>query len=52
MKNCNIAILGATGAVGREMLNVLEEYDITEDGTLQTSTVAVSYTHLTLPTIA
>ena len=28
MKNCNIAILGATGAVGREMLNVLEEYDI------------------------
>ena len=28
MKNCNIAILGATGAVGREMLNVLEEYGI------------------------
>ncbi len=28
MKNCNIAILGATGAVGREMLNVLEEHDI------------------------
>ena len=28
MKSCNIAVLGATGAVGREMLKVLEEYDI------------------------
>ena len=28
MKKYNIAILGATGAVGREMLKVLEEYDI------------------------
>ncbi len=28
MKKFNIAILGATGAVGQEMLNVLEEYDI------------------------
>ena len=28
MKKFNIAILGATGAVGREMLKVLEEYDI------------------------
>jgi aspartate-semialdehyde dehydrogenase len=28
MKRYNIAILGATGAVGREMLKVLEEYDI------------------------
>ena len=28
MKECKIAVLGATGAVGREMLNVLEEYDI------------------------
>ena len=28
MKACNIAILGATGAVGQEMLKVLEEYDI------------------------
>ncbi len=28
MKKYNIAILGATGAVGQEMLNVLEEYDI------------------------
>ena len=27
MKQFNIAILGATGAVGREMLKVLEEYD-------------------------
>ena len=28
MKECKIAVLGATGAVGREMLKVLEEYDI------------------------
>jgi len=28
MKACNIAILGSTGAVGQEMLKVLEEYDI------------------------
>ena len=28
MKPCNIGILGATGAVGREMLKVLQEYDI------------------------
>ena len=28
MKECNVAILGATGAVGQEMLKVLEEYDI------------------------
>lgn len=28
MKKYNIAILGATGAVGQEMLKVLEEYDI------------------------
>ena len=28
MKKYNVAILGATGAVGREMLKVLEEYDI------------------------
>ena len=28
MKKCNVAILGATGAVGREMLKVLQEYDI------------------------
>ena len=28
MKEFNIAILGATGAVGREMLKVLEEYNI------------------------
>lgn len=28
MKECRIALLGATGAVGREMLKVLEEYDI------------------------
>ena len=28
MKSCNIAVLGTTGAVGREMLKVLEEYNI------------------------
>ncbi len=28
MKKCKIAVLGATGAVGREMIKVLEEYDI------------------------
>ncbi|MGI5976189.1 MAG: aspartate-semialdehyde dehydrogenase [Candidatus Limivicinus sp.] len=31
MKKYNIAVLGATGAVGREMLKVLEEYDIPVD---------------------
>ncbi len=28
MKECKVAVLGASGAVGREMLNILEEYDI------------------------
>ena len=28
MREYNIAVLGATGAVGREMLKILEEYDI------------------------
>ena len=28
MKQCNVGILGATGAVGREMLKVLQEYEI------------------------
>ena len=28
MKKFNIAVLGATGAVGQEMLKVLSEYDI------------------------
>ena len=28
MKKYNVAILGATGAVGQEMLKVLEEYDV------------------------
>ena len=28
MKEYKIALLGATGAVGQEMLKVLEEYDI------------------------
>ena len=28
MKEYNIAVLGATGAVGQEMLNILDEYDI------------------------
>ena len=28
MKECNVAILGATGAVGREMIKILEEYEI------------------------
>ena len=27
MKKVNVAILGASGAVGREMLKILEEYD-------------------------
>lgn len=31
MKKYNVAILGASGAVGREMLKVLEEYDIAID---------------------
>ena len=28
MKEYNVAVLGATGAVGQEMLKVLEEYDV------------------------
>lgn len=28
MKKYNVAILGATGAVGQEMLNILQEYKI------------------------
>ena len=28
MEKINVAILGASGAVGREMLKILEEYDI------------------------
>ena len=28
MKKYNVAILGATGAVGQEMIKILEEYDI------------------------
>ena len=28
MKKYNVALLGASGAVGQEMLKVLEEYDI------------------------
>ena len=28
MKALNIAVLGATGAVGQEMLKILAEYDI------------------------
>ena len=31
MKNYNIAVLGSSGAVGREMLKVLEEYEIPVD---------------------
>ena len=31
MKKYNVALLGATGAVGQEMLKVLEEYDIPVD---------------------
>ena len=31
MKNLNIAVLGATGAVGQEMLKILEEYEIPVD---------------------
>ena len=33
-----IAVVGATGSVGREILNILDER------------MSVSYTHLTLPT--
>ncbi|ADL13083.1 aspartate-semialdehyde dehydrogenase [Acetohalobium arabaticum] len=31
MKRCNVAVVGATGAVGREMLNILEERDFPYD---------------------
>ena len=31
MRSCKLAILGATGAVGREMLKILEEYQIPVD---------------------
>ena len=28
MKQCKVGILGATGAVGQEMLKILQEYEI------------------------
>ncbi|WP_027339217.1 aspartate-semialdehyde dehydrogenase [Halonatronum saccharophilum] len=31
MKRCNVAVVGATGAVGREMLSILEELDFPFD---------------------
>ena len=31
MKKYNVAILGATGAVGQELLKILEEYDMPID---------------------
>ena len=31
MKKYNVGILGATGAVGREMLKILEEYNFPID---------------------
>ena len=54
MKPRNVAILGATGAVGREMLKVLQERDFPIDRlrllASARSAGTVSYTHLTLPT--
>ena len=47
-----IAVVGATGSVGREMLNILAErnFPIGQIEALA-SRRSVSYTHLTLPTI-
>ena len=41
-----VVVAGATGNVGREMLNILAERQFPVD-----EIAAVSYTHLTLPTI-
>ena len=66
MKKYNIAVVGALGNVGTEMLDILEKSelpirDLLVMDTLQNvgrkilwrgvNHIAVSYTHLTLPTI-
>ena len=43
----NLAVIGATGLVGEEILKVLQEKKIKIN---ELTLVAVSYTHLTLPT--
>ena len=43
----NIAVAGATGAVGTEIVQILEQRDFPIDNLF-----SVSYTHLTLPTKA
>ena len=45
----NIAVAGATGAVGTEIVQILEQRDFPIDNLYLLA--SVSYTHLTLPTI-
>ena len=47
----NIAIVGASGAVGQEFLRVLAEQNFPIDELRLFGSKPVSYTHLTLPTI-
>ena len=47
-KKLTVAVVGATGAVGREMLKTLHERDF--PATEIRAFASVSYTHLTLPT--
>ena len=48
----NIAIAGATGAVGTEIVQILEQRDFPIDNLYLLASSTVSYTHLTLPTKA
>ena len=45
-----IAVVGATGSVGREILNILDERMFPCDEVVALASRTVSYTHLTLPT--
>ena len=46
-----ITILGSTGSIGRQTLSVADELGLRVAALTAERNVAVSYTHLTLPTI-
>ena len=46
----NIAIVGATGNVGRKTLEVFDKKNFKFDNLYLVASETVSYTHLTLPT--
>ena len=48
MKKVNVAILGATGAVGRQMLQVLEERDFPVEAALPLFSVSSTGSFVTL----